>query len=403
LLVQKRVRGGDIFNLDDDDNELTHFGQSLGGLTDEFDAQSDLMLSDDEPTRKRPLDREGLEGEDASSERKKSKTEVMKEVIAKSKLHKYERQKAKEGDDEEREKLDAQMNDIWALLGARKPSTTCPATGANNEPVPGWNEVKARSEIDPSINPERLARMQEREYNYDVAVREMAFDKRSKPSERTKTEEEKLQEESERLKKLEEARQTRMRGEGDSRDEGGALDGDDEVDFGDAAEYGLGAGVPMAPVGGNINPDELVDGDYEVSEDGYIDVDENGEVNASDAEHSDDYGSDYSGASGSGDELEEDGDDDFLGVFASRPGSIDTKPGIANLPKVGSKDDKLAFTFPCPQTHEEFLEIVKDTSIEDLPTVVQRIRVLYHPKLDAENKHKLAVRKSLTTRLKYHS
>ncbi|RPA94818.1 Nop14-like protein [Choiromyces venosus 120613-1] len=386
---QKRVRGGDIFNLDDDD-ELTHFGQSLGGLADDFDAQNDLMLSDDEPTRKRPLDTEASDDEEASPEHKKSKAEVMKEVIAKSKLHKYERQKAKEDDDEEREKLDAQMNDIWALLGSKKPPTTGPATGANNEPVPGREEVKAKPEADSSINPERLARMEGRQYDYDVAVREMAFDKRSKPSERTKTEEEKLQEESERLKKLEEARQKRMRGEEDSGDEREAPGGDDEVDFGDAAEYGLGAGIPMAPVGGNINPDELVDGDYEVSEDGYIDVDENGEVNASNAEHSDDYTSDYSGAGGSDDELEEDEDDDFLEVLGNKPGKTGTKTAVLDLSKVDDKDNKLAFTFPCPQTHEEFQEIVKGIPIEDLPTVVQRIRVLYHPKLDAENKHKLA-------------
>ncbi|PWW76279.1 Nop14-like protein [Tuber magnatum] len=344
---QKRVRGGDIFNLDDDDDGLTHFGQSLGGLVDDFDDQNDLMLSDDEPTRKRLLDTEGSDDEDASPERKKSKAEVMKEVIAKSKLHKYERQKAKEDDDEDREKLDAQMNDIWALLGAKKPATIGLTTGANNEPG--------------------------REYDYDVAVREMAFDKRSKPSERTKTGEEKLQEESERLKKLEEARQKRMRGEEVSGDEREAPSGDDEADFGDAAGYGLGAGIPTAPVGGNFNPDELVDGDYEVSEDGYIDVDENGEVNASGAEHSDDYNSDYGGVGGS-DELEGNEEDDFLEVLGNKSG----------------KDNGLAFTFPCPQTHEEFLEIVRDISIDDLPTVVQRIRVLYHPKLDAENKHKLA-------------
>ncbi|KAG0125665.1 nucleolar protein 14 [Tuber indicum] len=386
---QKRVRGGDIFNLDDDD-ELTHFGQSLGGLTDDFDvSQNDLMLSDDEPTRKRPLDTEGLGDEDASPGRKKSKTEVMKEVIAKSKLHKYERQKVKEDDEEEREKLDAQMNDIWALLGAKKPSTTGPATGANNEPVPGREEVKVKSEADPSINPERLARMEGREYDYDVAVREMAFDKRSKPSERTKTEEEKLQEESERLKKLEEVRQKRMRGE-DSGGEKEALGGDDEVDLGDAAEYGLGAGVPMAPVGGNFNPDELVDGDYEASEDGYIDVDENGEANASDTEQLDDYNSDYSSVGGSDDEPEEGEDDDFLEALGSQSGRVGTGPGVLDLSKVDGKYNKLAFTFPCPQTHEEFLEIVRDIPIDDLPTVVQRIRVLYHPKLDAENKHKLA-------------
>ncbi|CUS12600.1 unnamed protein product [Tuber aestivum] len=387
---QKRVRGGDIFNLDDDEDGLTHFGQSLGGLTDDFDDQNDLMLSDDEPTRKRPLDTEGSEGEDASPERKKSKAEVMKEVIAKSKLHKYERQKAKEDDDEERKKLDAQMNDIWALLGAKKSATTGPATGANNEPVPGRDDVKARSETDSRTNPERLARMEGREYDYDVVVREMAFDKRSKPSERAKTEEEKLQEESERLRKLEEARQKRMRGEEVSGDEREASGGDDEVGFGDAAEYGFGAGIPMAPVGGNFNPDELVDGDYEVSEDGYISVDENGEVNATGAEHSDDYSSEYSGVGGSDDELEEDEDDDFLEVLENKPGKAGIKPNVLDLSKVDNKGDGLAFTFPCPQTHEEFLGIVGDIPIDDLPTVVQRIRVLYHPKLDAENKHKLA-------------
>ena len=43
-------------------------------------------------------------------ERKKSKAEVMKEVMAKSKLHKYERQQAKEDDEELREELDKDLN-----------------------------------------------------------------------------------------------------------------------------------------------------------------------------------------------------------------------------------------------------------------------------------------------------
>jgi nucleolar protein 14 len=49
----------------------------------------------------------------------------------------------------------------------------------------------------------------------------------------------------------------------------------------------------------------------------------------------------------------------------------------------------LAYKFNCPQSHDEFLEITKGVNILDLPTVVQRIRALYHPKLNSENKGKL--------------
>lgn len=392
---QKRVRGGDIFNLDDD-SELTHFGQSLGGLLDDFDAENDLTLpeDDDEPSRKRPLAAEDSDvgsDEEGRPARKKSKAEVMKEVITKSKLHKYERQKAKEDDEEEREKLDAQMGDIWALLGSRQPSTTGgPGTGANSEPVPGRDEAGVeKPQVDESINPERLAKMNDTEYDYDAAVREMIFDKRSKPSERTKTEEEKVQEESERLRKLEEARQKRMRGEEESEDEEAAPRGgdDDDTGFGDAAAYGLGAGIPEMPVQGHDNPDELVDGDYEISEDGYMEAGGGGSINASDAKFPDDPDSDYSEP---GSEEEDDGFlDDVLPRNGERRGGNETALGLS---KLESKDEKLAFTFPCPQTHKEMLEIVKGVPVEDLPTVVQRIRVLYHPKLHADNKPKLAVR-----------
>lgn len=405
---QKRARGGDIFNIDGDEGQLTHFGKSLGG--DDFEAGNEIMLSDDEILEKR-LKKRRLDPEDEDEnaergtgsddetrpERKKSKAEVMKEVIAKSKLHKYERQKAKEEDDEEREKLDAQMTDIWALLGRQQPSRISgPGTGANMEPVPGREEPK--NDVDTSINPDRLSQMEGKEdAKYDTRVREMVYDKRSQPAERTKTAEEKVLEESERLRKQEEARQRRMRGEEDSEDErtagdrdrDGDGDGDDELELGDAAGYGLGRGIPEAVLPDRVgeNPDELLDGDYEVSEDGYIDVDEDGVVDGSGAEFSDDFDEEEEAEVGSDDD---DDDDDFLADLMSG----NNGPGGAVLglskPQGDSKVDKLAFTFPCPQTHEEMLEITKDIPETDLPTVVQRIRVLHHPKLHAENKTKLA-------------
>lgn len=360
------------------------------------------MLSDDDLLEKRLKKRRldpseehgsGSDEEETRPERKKSKAEVMKEVIAKSKLHKYERQKAKEDDEEEREKLDAQMTDIWALLGRQQPSKIAgPGTGANMEPVPGRDEPRDEKKGDDiKINPGRLAQIEGKEdAEYDARVREMVYDKRSQPAERTKTAEEKALEESERLRKLEEARQRRMRGEEDSEDEQAAHEGegDDELEFGDAAGYGLGRGIPEAVVLDRTqeNPDELLDGDYEVSEDGYVDVDENGIVDGSGAEFSDDFDSDNEIAAGSNDEEE----DDFLAdLMPNKKGSRGASFNISKI-QGDSKVDKLAFTFPCPQTHEEMLEITKDIPISDLPTVVQRIRVLHHPKLNAENKIKLA-------------
>lgn len=391
---QKRVRGGDIFNLDGDEGQLTHFGKSLGG--EDFDAGNEMMLSDDEMLekrlKKRRLDEDAEAGsgseDETRPERKKSKTEVMKEVIAKSKLHKYERQKAKEDDEVEREKLDAQMTDIWALLGRQQPSRISgPGTGANMEPVPGRDEPK--SEIDTNINPDRLSQMEGKEdAKYDARVREMVYDKRSQPAERTKTAEEKALEESERLRKLEEARQRRMRGEEDSEDERVAGDGggDDELEFGDAAGYGLGRGIPEAVLPDRTeNPDELLDGDYEVSEDGYVDVDEDGIVGGSGAEFSDDFDDEGEIEVGSDDE-----EDDFLADLM--PGKKGPGGVVLDLSRPPRDEgvDKLAFTFSCPQTLEEMLEITKDIPVTDLPTVVQRIRVLHHPKLHAENKTKLA-------------
>jgi nucleolar protein 14 len=49
----------------------------------------------------------------------------------------------------------------------------------------------------------------------------------------------------------------------------------------------------------------------------------------------------------------------------------------------------LAYKFSCPKSHDELLEVTQGVNILDLPTVVQRIRALYHPKLSSENKEKL--------------
>merc|ERR1711939_180372 len=45
----------------------------------------------------------------------------------------------------------------------------------------------------------------------------------------------------------------------------------------------------------------------------------------------------------------------------------------------------------CPRTHEELSALVKDTKYTDLPTIIQRIRALYHKGLAQGNQEKLDV------------
>lgn len=122
----------------------------------------------------------------------RSKHEVMKDVIAKSKLAKYERQKAKDADEELRMELDEELGDIRSLLFQR-PEQPTEAPGA--EPDKGDT--------------------------YDAFVREMAYERRAKPQDRLKSAEELAEEQAKRLQEAESARLRRMRGEED--DEGEPL------------------------------------------------------------------------------------------------------------------------------------------------------------------------------------
>ncbi|KAL5385354.1 hypothetical protein DPSP01_004813 [Paraphaeosphaeria sporulosa] len=391
---QQRTRGGNVFDLEDDgdDVELTHAGKSLrfdeGDLgKEDYDAASVSGGSSDGDEdgflkRKRRRDSEGEEEEEGEGaedqpERKKTKAEVMKEVIAKSKQHKYERQQLKEDDDELREELDNDLNDVLAALRGHmsgKPPVKEPTT----------TDVKP----DFGINPDRAALLagmdrDQADKEYDARVRKMMYDQRSKPTERTKTEEEKAKEEAEKLKALENKRMRRMRGEPTSDDEESQDDGKGDEDMDedaesindDAAEFGLGA-----PLQQKSRPDGVDDEDDFLLEDDLIASD-------SEAEISEDEDSD--GEFGADDTMAVDEDDDFLkSVLPEKTQPTKAKNGVLSLGLESTP--KLAYTYACPRSHEELLEVFKNVSVDDTPTVVQRIRALYHAGLHADNKDKLA-------------
>lgn len=382
---QRKFRKESMFNLEedegDDEMQLTHLGESLsfGGKGDDFAEDLDAGQSDDDDDdaglkRKRmaPLDEvddmEGLASDDENEEeplRKRSKAEVMKEVIAKSKLHKFERQKTKEEDDELRAELDQGLPDLFDLMRGIKPA-----------PKPETEPQAASGEFG-NMDPARAALLQgknkgETDAEYDKRLKQMMYDKRSQPTDRTKTEEEKAQEDAARLKALEVDRLRRMRGE-DSEAESEQAGGDDEVeeenaDFvpDDAKAFGLGYEEQVRPELGVEDEDEFV-----IDED-LVETDSNASLSfiQSDEEEEEE-------------EEESESDDELMKEFADS--STETKP----LSVSADPNTKLAYTYPCPGSHEELLAVLKDVPVNDIPVVIQRIRALYHPRLNAENKAKL--------------
>ena len=121
----------------------------------------------------------------------------MKEIIAKSKMHKLERQNAKQEDDELRDELDDELDDIRDLL----------ETKSVRRPLPSQNAIFKRNENE---NP-REEDLDDYS-DYDKAIRDLANDQRAQATDRTKTEEELAIEEKENLEKAERARKRRMEG-----------------------------------------------------------------------------------------------------------------------------------------------------------------------------------------------
>ncbi|OAA43224.1 nucleolar protein [Metarhizium rileyi] len=384
---QRSHKKSTIFDLEDDtplEGGLTHGGKALefddDEVVDDFQ-EDDLDMDYDSDGSERELQRlkrlrslasaGNDEDEEDGPERKKTKKEVMEEVIAKSKMHKYERQAAKEVDEDMRVELDKELQSIQMLLTSTK--------GSRRENGVDKNHVSSVAGIDRDAF----------DRNFDLEVKKLAQDKRAQPTERTKTEEERAEEESKRLKELEDKRQRRMKGEEvtDSEDEGddkkdmSANPGDMEIDDED---FGLGSGIRTHPTATELGFDD---------EDDFI-IEDDLVASGSDLEPMDSDEEPEEDDDGLSQQSEVDEEDEFTkGLLDEEEARaplfrvVNTDTGAA----VSQKSDQqgLPFTFPCPQTCDEFQAITTGHSLESLPTIIQRIRALHHPKLDSKNKEKL--------------
>ena len=403
---QKKGKKSAIFDLEDSEEEdlggLTHLGRPLsiakGDPRDDFKEP----ISEEDETDSEGADRgskrmrlsedyaEQLNGDNEAEvrlERPKTREEVLKEVIAKSKLHKYERQKLKEDDDQLRAELDGGLANVFALLRGRPPKS------------------EAKPSFEPTMNPDRAALLngkgrEEADKEYDERLRQMQFDARARPSTRTKTEAEKAEEEAKKLRDLEEQRLRRMEGN-DSDSDGEFRPGEGDDDFVDDGFDAFGNNIGTEPASQdhiesleNEETSSLKNGPWMTSNQPQLGVEDEDDfildssliATESDPEPAD---SEDSNADTNGKETDEKewefGEDlsanEAVGM-SSRGQNSEHSYGV-------SDSTRLPVSFSCPQSLPEFLHITQNIPTVELPKVIQRIRASHNPKLANGNKEKL--------------
>ncbi|NWT57385.1 NOP14 protein, partial [Erythrocercus mccallii] len=360
-----------IYNLNEDE-ELTHYGQSLA----EIEKLNDIVDSDSDTEERGTLSAEltaahfggggGLlrkkvstEQQDEEEVKPKSRKELIEEMIAKSKQEKQERQTRRESALELTEKLDKDWKEIQTLIARKTPKS----------------ERKEKEVEKPKPD------------EYDMIVRELGFEMKAKPSERLKTEEELAKEEQARLQKLEADRLRRMRGvdeeankkrpshmSADDLADGFILDKDDRR----LLSYKEG------------EEEEEEEGEEEEEEEGEEEDNENEgesqEESASENEEDD--------AADSHSDLESD-----LESEEEAAGNKEEKKHKANEnesqnvekldPKREAAKSELPYTFSVPESYETFKSLLAGRTIEQQLIILERIQKCNHPSLAVGNKAKL--------------
>ncbi|NXS26793.1 NOP14 protein, partial [Pomatostomus ruficeps] len=368
-----------IYNLNEDE-ELTHYGQSLA----EIEKLNDIVDSDSDTEEGGALSAEltaahfggggGLlrkkvssEQQDEEEEIPKSRKELIEEMIAKSKLEKQERQTQRESALELTEKLDKDWKEIQTLIVRKTPKS----------------ERKDKEVEKPKPD------------EYDMIVRELGFEMKAKPSERLKTEEELAREEQARLQKLEADRLRRMRGidEQANKKRPSHMSADDLADgfILDKDDRRL-----LSYKDGKIN----IENEEEKGEE-----EEGEEEEEEEGEEEDNENEDESQEESAGEDEEDDAADSHSDLESEleseeeAAGNKEEKKHKANEsesqnvekldPKRDAAKSELPYTFAVPESYETFKSLLAGRTIEQQLIILERIQKCNHPSLAVGNKAKL--------------
>jgi len=365
---KKQASRGDFSLKDDEEEVLTHYGQSLAeNLQDTVGSDSE-----DEDDRRPKTAQYQFGG--FSQDNELSWKDKMNEMIAESKKHKYERQAEKE------KTLEAtnELNTIW--------KTVVPKTAY-------------------LMN---LPKTQKKTSNFMLLFRDLVEQQKSVgATDKTKTEEEVAKEEAEKLEKLEAERVSRMKESSvkkgpshvtaDDLSDGFALDKPKEkmVAFNIDKEKKETVTIKRDRFGNDIiidNQEEEESNGEDESDNDNEDDDSDGDEEDDDAEEDDeddeDEEDDKFSDLESNDESEEEGNEKELNDKKKRPTLKSEKSKIAKGTEKSHKDE-LPFTFSAPCSYQELATLLHGHSCQEQATIVGRLRACHHPSLAEGNKDKL--------------
>ena len=370
----------------DNDEELTHFGRSLNlegePLVDDDDnsvtdiANPDWRVNNNFSAQNQGLDPIFKGEEDDVGGRtgeRRSRAAVMKDVVAKSKAMKYERQQEKEEDEELRHELDKELPSVLAAWNSNisiKSARAADSPNGNRDNTLNGANGKTRKHGDQSAT----------EKAYDAHIRELILDKRARPSDRTKTDIEKTAEEQERRLTHENDMLRRMRGEGledigsdaENNFANGIVESADEDN--DAAEFGfVDKKDDQKPFSVEDEDNFIIDSDL-VAEDSDINVDVSSEYSTDLENHQLLHGEEKqrSDLSSPKEENSDFADDTYL------------------IRAEDAQNSSMSAVNSCPETHNDFLSILKQSDEDQTSRIIQRIRSLHIQATHADSKDKLA-------------
>ncbi|GFS26798.1 nucleolar protein 14 [Elysia marginata] len=383
LEKKKQLQGKD-FSLDDNEETLTHYGQSLAeNLQDTINSDSD----DDEQAVKAitgDLQFGGLSKDESNMSWK----DKMKDIIADSKKLKYERQAQKEKVVETTGELDS----IWKAV------------------VPSFKELMQR---DPPIR---------KPSNYMMLFHQLVREQTSAgATDKLKTEEEKAKEEAEKLQVLEAQRLSRMRGDGnepksnhvsaDDLNDGFALEPQKrKVSFSNLANTNEEEEDPKGHEETQHEDENEVKGDESGSDDGEeeeeddngSDDDDDNDEDEEDEEESDNFSDlasddeneeqeDKEEKDSSGERKAKDKKDHDKGKKEASIKPILKRPTTKQIGNnvSGKSTSELPFVFSAPGSYEEFTALLHGHTPEEQGIILSRLRKCHHPSLAEGNKDKL--------------
>ncbi|KAJ8025447.1 Nucleolar protein 14 [Holothuria leucospilota] len=381
---QKVHEKSSIYNLADEEEELTHYGQSLADIEKFEDGVSDVEDDDKATDALKPVE-DNIGGfllkkktsEDESEEKPRSREDVMLDIIANSKKEKYERQKEKEGALEKTDELDKDFHNVMHLLA----------------------KMKSKKDSEPKQKAD----------DYDITVRELMFEAKAMPTDRLKTPEEQAKEEKARLEKLEADRKRRMLGisEDDEKQKArkhrGADDLNDcyELEPDRRALLSYKDGKPLNPL--FLQGAEDTKEKEETPAKGEDDEEMEGEGDGEE----EDGGEEEAGEEDDSDMEEEDEDENAsedIEDLESEDGSegegeeeMEMKKKMEELKEKKRKKkemmkkakEELPFTFQVPATYTELTDLLYHHPPAKQVTILERMRSCNHPSLAEGNKAKL--------------